>query len=157
MKIIEKNISELIEYENNPRINDGSVEVVKKSIEEFGFKVPIIVDKNNIIVTGHTRLRAATELGLEKVPCIIADDLDEEQIKAFRLVDNKASELSKWDFEKLEEELKNIEGLDMTEFEFEEIEEVDIDQFFTESNEKTKEKEPKQIQCPHCGEWFVEE
>lgn len=152
MIIIEKNINELKEYENNPRKNDRAIEVVAKSIKEFGFKVPVVVDKDNIIVTGHTRVKAAISLGIKSVPCIVADDLTEEQIKAFRLVDNKTNELATWDFEKLEEELKGIEGLDMSEFEFEAVNEIDIDEFFEDSEPKPKIEEPKEITCPHCGE-----
>lgn len=107
----------MIPYENNPRINDNAVDAVAASIKEFGFKVPIIVDKNNVIVAGHTRLKAAQKLGLEEVPVIVADDLTEEQIKAFRLADNKVSELADWDFSKLEAELSGLE-MDMTQFNF---------------------------------------
>ena len=155
MRIVEIEISKLIDYENNPRINDGAVDAVAKSIEEFGFKVPIIVDKENVIIAGHTRKRAAEKLGLEKVPCIIADDLSEEQIKAFRLVENKTNELAQWDFDKLEEELKELQeiGIDMTAFDFESVEDIDIDSFFTDEGEK-KEKKKKTITCPHCGETF---
>ena len=157
MKIFDMNIEELIEYENNPRKNEGTIDVVANSIKEFGFKVPIVIDKNNVIITGHTRLKAAKKLGMEKVPCLIADDLTEDQIKAFRLVDNKTSEFANWDFELLNEELMNLNDLDMTKFGFENIEDIDIDDFFEEKSDEQKEKEPKQIQCPHCGEWFVEE
>ena len=118
MNIIDINISELKEYENNPRHNENAVEPVANSIKEFGFKVPIIVDKNNVIIAGHTRLKAAKYLGLNIVPCIIADDLTEEQIKAFRLADNKVSEIAEWDFSKLEDELRNISEIDMNLFEF---------------------------------------
>lgn len=117
MTIKELAITKLKEYGNNPRINDNAVEAVANSIREFGFKVPIIIDKNNIIVAGHTRLRAAKSLGLEKVPCIIADDLTEEQVKAFRLADNKTAELAAWDYEKLDKELQGI-GIDMLQFGF---------------------------------------
>lgn len=118
MNIIDINIQDIKEYENNPRFNDNAVDAVAKSIEEFGFKVPIILDKNNIIVAGHTRLKAAKQLGLNIVPCLVADDLTEEQIKAFRLADNKVGELAEWDFIKLEEELRNIQNIDMSSFEF---------------------------------------
>ena len=118
MQIKELKISKLKEYENNPRINDGAVEKVVESIREFGFKVPIVIDTNNVIVCGHTRLKAAQIIGLEVVPCIVADDLTEEQIKAFRLADNKTGEFAKWDFEKLEEELAALE-LNMSVFGFE--------------------------------------
>ena len=154
MEIIEKKVSELIPYDRNPRDNDDAVAMVKASIQEFGFKVPIVIDINNVIVTGHTRLRAAQELGLEKVPCIVASDLTEEQIKAFRLVDNKTAEFASWDFEMLDSELMDIQGLDMTEFGFDDFEDVDINDMFVENNE-VPEREPKQIQCPHCGEYFV--
>jgi ParB/RepB/Spo0J family partition protein len=112
MKIKEFEIGEIKEYENNPRINDEAVEYVANSIKEFGFKVPIIIDKRKIIIAGHTRLRAAEQLGLEKVPCIIASDLTEDQIKAYRLVDNKTSEFSTWDEDKLYIELMELEKVD---------------------------------------------
>lgn len=153
MKVHEIGLSYLVEYENNPRNNDSAVQAVAASIKEFGFKVPIIVDKDNVIVAGHTRLKAARMLGLDKVPCIVADDLTPEQIKAFRLADNKVGELAGWDFTKLEEELAGIsEQFDMSEFGFEKSEDVDIDSFFEDAEQK--EKEPKRVQCPHCGEWF---
>lgn len=106
MKIIDFKIDSLKEYKNNPRFNDAAVVKVAASIKEFGFKVPIVVDKDNVIIAGHTRLKAAKSLGLDTVPCIIADDLTEEQVKAFRLADNKTGELAEWDIEKLHEELK---------------------------------------------------
>lgn len=118
MNIVELKVSELIEYENNPRHNDEAVDYVANSIKEFGFKVPIVIDKNNIIIAGHTRVKASKKLGLETVPCIVADDLTEEQVKAFRLADNKVGELTEWDFAKLEAELEEIENIDMTEFSF---------------------------------------
>ena len=108
MNIIDVELDKLKPYENNPRFNDEGVEKVANSIKQFGFKVPIIIDSNNVIIAGHTRLKAAKQLGMDKVPCIIASDLTEEQIKAFRLADNKVSEFSSWDYEKLEEELTNI-------------------------------------------------
>ena len=123
MTIRDIKTTELKEYENNPRNNDGAVEAVAKSIQDFGFKVPIIIDRNNVIVAGHTRLKAAKSLGLEKVPCIVADDLTEEQIKAFRIADNKTAELAEWDFDKLETELAELAemGVDMDGFGFEEL------------------------------------
>ena len=114
MNIIEKDINEVIPYENNPRKNDEAVDKVALSISAFGFKVPIVIDVNNVIVTGHTRLKAAKKLGLKTVPCILADDLTEEQIKAFRLADNKVGEFSEWDEEKLLKELEELENLDMS-------------------------------------------
>lgn len=117
MKIIYKNINEIIPYENNPRNNDEAVEYVANSIKEFGFKVPIIIDKDNVIVAGHTRLKAAESLGLKEVPVILADDLSEEQIKAFRIADNKTGEKAGWDLDKLKIELEDL-NLDMTDFGF---------------------------------------
>ena len=118
MNIIEKNLSDIKPYEKNPRKNDNAVEYVANSIKEFGFKVPIVIDKNGIIVAGHTRYKASKKLGLEKVPCIIADDLTDEQIKAYRLADNKVSEKSEWDFDLLEDELSEILNIDMEMFDF---------------------------------------
>ena len=157
MQIIEKSITEITPYEKNPRKNDEAVEYVRNSIKEFGFKVPIVIDKNGVIVAGHTRYKAAQELGIEKLPCVIADDLTEEQIKAFRLADNKVGELAKWDFDLLNTELKDITDLNMEQFGFSDIDIIDFDEsalenLFTDAPEK--EKEPKKIQCPHCGEWF---
>lgn len=109
IKIIEKDINELVPYENNARINDKAVDVVANSIEEFGFKQPIIIDKNNVIVAGHTRTLACKKLGITKVPCIVADDLTEEQIKAFRIADNSSAQVAEWDMEKLMKELDSID------------------------------------------------
>ena len=109
MQIVDIRTDELVPYENNPRLNENAVEYVKQSIEAYGFKVPIIIDKDKVIVAGHTRYKAAKELGLATVPCIVADDLDEQQIKAFRIADNKVSDFSMWDNTKLLEELGDID------------------------------------------------
>lgn len=132
MNIITKKISEIKPYEKNPRRNDEAVEYVSNSIKEFGFKIPIIIDKNNVIVAGHTRYKACKKLGITEVPCIIADDLTDEQIKAFRLVDNKASEKSEWDFELLNEELSNILSINMEAFDFINIDYSYIDDLVNE-------------------------
>lgn len=155
MNIIDKKLADLTPYENNPRKNDEAVKYVAESIKRFGFKVPLVIDKNGVIVAGHTRFKAAESLGIEEVPCIVADDLDEKQIKAFRLADNKVSEFATWDFELLNEELDDLFDFDMEGFGFAIIgDETDIDMSdFFEAAEQ-KEKEPKKIQCPHCGEWF---
>lgn len=118
MNIKDININDIIPYENNPRNNKEAIEPVKNSIKEFGFKVPIIIDKDNIIVAGHTRYHAAKELELKEVPCIVADDLNEEQIRAFRLADNKVSEIATWDIDLLNLELENIINIDMELFDF---------------------------------------
>lgn len=121
LEIVYVNIDNIKPYENNPRFNDNAVKYVKKSIENFGFKIPIVLDKNNTIVCGHTRVKSALELGLKEIPVIYADDLTEEQIKAFRIADNKVSEFADWDIELLDEELENID-IDMTEFGVDNIE-----------------------------------
>lgn len=120
-QIREFGLAELKPYEKNPRRNDASVEYVANSIKEFGFKVPIVIDRDGVIVAGHTRYKAAKKLGLEKVPCIVADDLSEAQIKAFRLADNKVGEFSEWDVDLLGSELgdlSNIFNFDMADFGF---------------------------------------
>lgn len=119
-KIIMKSVDEIIPYENNPRINDDAVEYVANSIREFGFKSPIIVDDSGVIIAGHTRLKAAKQLGLVEVPVIVADDLSEEQVKAYRLADNKTGELAEWDMDLLMVELDDID-IDMKEFGFEDL------------------------------------
>ena len=125
-QIIYRDINELHPYEKNPRFNDNAVELVKNSIEEFGFKNPIIIDKDDVIIAGHTRLKAAKELNIKEVPVIVADDLSEEQVKAFRLADNKVSEIAEWDFDLLDEELDDIFNIDMTDFGFD-IDDLDED------------------------------
>ena len=117
MKITFFDIADLKPYAKNPRINDKAVEYVAKSIREFGFKVPIVIDKNNEIVCGHTRHKACIQLGIQEVPCIVADDLTEQQIKAYRIADNKVAEYSEWNMEALEIELEELE-IDMADFGF---------------------------------------
>lgn len=114
MDIVWKRLDEITPYENNPRDNDQAVDAVAASIKEFGFKVPIVIDAQGVIVAGHTRYKASKKLGLEKVPCIVADDLSEEQIRAFRLADNKTAELADWDEDLLAQELAEIMDIDMT-------------------------------------------
>lgn len=119
MNLIDKKLEEIKPYEKNPRNNEDAVQYVANSIREFGFKVPIVIDKDGTIVAGHTRYKAAQELGLETVPCIIADDLTEQQIKAFRIADNKTADKATWDDEMLGDELKDIlADFDMRDFGF---------------------------------------
>lgn len=115
-------IEDIHPYERNPRYNDQAVDAVAKSIQDFGFKVPIVIDKDNVIVTGHTRYKASLKLGLKTVPCIKADDLNEKQVRAFRLADNKVSELAEWNIDLLNEELELLGDLDMGDFGFEVLE-----------------------------------
>lgn len=119
MDVIYRNIDDLIPYDKNPRKNDRAVKYVAESIKEFGFQSPIIVDKNDVVICGHTRLKASHKLKLKRVPVIIADDLTDEQVKAFRLADNKVSEQAEWDFDLLNEEINDILNIDMENFGFE--------------------------------------
>lgn len=154
MEIIYKSTKEIKPYENNPRNNNEAVEKIAVSITDYGFRVPIIIDSNNVIVAGHTRYKAALKIGCESVPCIVIDDLTPEQIRAYRLVDNKTAEYSSWDFEMLEKELKSLD-IDISEFEFPDLgETLDIsdDDFYTD--ETVKNVKVKSIKCPHCGETF---
>ena len=112
MNIVNFKVEELIPYINNPRNNNDAIDKVAASIKEFGFKVPLVIDKDNVVVTGHTRLLASKKLGLEEVPCVIADDLTDAQIKAFRIADNKVSEYAEWDEDMLKLELEELEEMD---------------------------------------------
>lgn len=145
MDVCMMKINDIKPYEKNPRKNDEAVKYVAKSIDEFGFKVPIVIDKDNIIVAGHTRYKAAKKLKLKEVPCIVADDLTEEQVKAFRLADNKVAEQAEWDFALLDEELDGIFDIDMESFGFdfdieEEPAEVEEDDYEVEVPAEPKAK-----------------
>lgn len=157
MEIKYKKLEELKPYENNPRINDDSVEYVKNSIQQFGFKVPIVIDKNNVIIAGHTRYKASEELGLIEVPCIVADDLTDEQVKAYRLADNKVSENSYWNYEKLDEELSDIIDIDMSMFDFipDDLN-IEIPEDKEDDEKSTNEKGKEKHVCPGCGLEFYE-
>ena len=145
MNIIYKKTEELKPYPNNPRKNNNAINYVANSIKEFGFKVPIVIDSDNVIVCGHTRLKAAQKLGMDNVPCIVADDLTEQQLKAFRLADNKVSEFAIWDSKKLEVELEDLRKYEMDiselDFGFKEADDgdrLDIDDgYFGDAREAT--------------------
>ena len=143
MKIIEKRLEDIRPYDNNPRLNDKAVDAVAASIKEFGFRVPILVDKNGVIIAGHTRLKAARANGLKKVPAIIVDDMTEDQENAFRLADNRVAELSEWDEEKLKEEMAALAVNDWSDFGV--------------SDRELEKYEPEDgIVCPKCGYRFEE-
>ena len=108
MEIHNIKVSEIKPYKRNPRNNDQAVDAVVESIKSFGFKVPIVLDRNNVIIAGHTRVKAAKRLGLDVVPCVIADDLTDEQARAFRIADNKVAELADWDYTLLDEEINEL-------------------------------------------------
>ena len=136
MNIIQLPLGEVHPYKNNPRKNDGAVDAVAESIKQYGFLVPLVISADHEIITGHTRFKAAKKLGLSSVPCVIADELTEEQIKAFRLVDNKVGELAEWDVDLLPLELADI-AQDLSPFGFETISEDEFGEEFTlDSGEK---------------------
>ena len=149
-KIVMLPVSDVRPYEKNPRKNAGAVKFVKASIEQFGFKVPIIVDSNRTIVCGHTRLLAAKSLGMAEVPCIVADDLTEAQVKALRLADNKVAEFSEWEMDLLGEELgelAEISDIDMGDFGFDlsEFDNIGMD----EKTEVEEDEVPEEVE-PVC-------
>lgn len=122
-------LDEIHPYEKNPRQNEDAVQYVANSIKEFGWKQPIVVDKNGVIIAGHTRYKAAKKLGIEKVPVITADDLTEEQVKAYRLADNKTGEFAQWDMDFLNQELGDILDLNMDDFGFQNVGDIDFMDF----------------------------
>lgn len=145
VEAVDVKLRDIIPYENNPRRNEKAVDAVVNSIKQFGFKNPIIVDENMVIISGHTRRLAALKLSMETVPVIIAKDLTEEQVRAFRLADNRVASFSSWDEEKLKKEIGEINNIDLSDFGFKKDK---IDDIF-------REKEDKKVHiCPKCGhEW----
>ena len=130
MKVQNISLTDIHPYARNPRKNDEAVKNVAASIREFGFLVPLVIDREHEIVAGHTRFKAAQSLGMKEVPCVIADELTEDQIKAFRLADNKVGELAAWDMDLLPLELADIQ-MPMTDFGFEAISDEDFSENFT--------------------------
>lgn len=110
MQVVEMDIGALKPYEKNPRLNDQAVDAVARSLQEFGWQQPIVVDANKVIIIGHTRLKAAKQLGYQKVPCVVAEGLTSEQVRALRIADNKTGEIAEWDFKLLPEELQALCG-----------------------------------------------
>lgn len=155
MQIEIRSIKDIRPYEHNPRNNDGAVDAVAASIKEFGWQQPIVVDKDGVIIAGHTRYKAAQKLKCKEVPVVVAENLTGEQVKAYRLADNKTGELAGWEFSALEEELAGLAEIDMQQFGFAgaETEDFNIDNLFAEA--APKEKEAKEIKCPHCGMYFT--
>lgn len=145
MQVQSMKIDEVKPYPNNPRNNDDGVEAVANSIREFGWQQPIVVDKDNVIIVGHTRYKAARKLGMKEVPVVVANNLTPEQVKAYRLADNKTGELTDWDMSLLDDELGDIADIDMSDFGFnldlddDEVE-VQEDDFDEEVPEEPKSK-----------------
>lgn len=159
LKYIE--LKDLKPYKNNPRKNEDGVEKVRESIELFGFNVPLIVTDKLEIVAGHTRYKAAEELGLDKVPCIVIDDLSKDKIKQYRIIDNKTGELANWDYEKLFRELDDIQEINLDPFfAFQMPEEKEMrDQIIADNEEISLDEfsdDNFEIECPECGfRWNV--
>ena len=167
MNVIERDLNSIRPYENNPRLNDAAVQYVANSLKRFGWKQPIVIDKDGVIVAGHTRYKAAKSLGMQTAPCVIADDLTPDEVDAYRLADNKVGEIAEWDFSALEFQLADLEQkFDMTEFGFfdeeeeEEPAEVEEDNFEPEPPEQPKSKRGEVYQLGRhrlmCGDSTVE-
>ena len=163
LKVEQWPIDKLIPYARNPRKNDAQVDRMVSAIKEFGFRIPVVARSDGSVVDGHLRLKAAQKLGLKEVPVALADELNEAQVKAFRLLANKSANWAEWDDEllKLElEELKDMDydlhltGFDDWEMNHLDIENVDMDAFFEEKPEGEKEEKIKTAICPHCGKEF---
>lgn len=142
-QVVYQDISQIHPYENNPRNNEAAIEPVSQSIKRFGFRVPILIDRKGTIIAGHTRYEAAKRLGMDKVPCIRVDDLTDEQIRAYRIADNKVAEASSWNDDILRAEMDALKALDVdltdtgfSEVELDglllEVEDADFEEFFTE-------------------------
>ena len=156
MELKKLKLTEIKPYGKNPRKNDGAVDAVAESIKQCGYCSPIVVDENYEVLAGHTRLKALKKLGREECEVVVKDGLTEEQKKKYRILDNKTGEFAEWDLDVLQEQLKDLdfEGFDFGLAQYN-VSDINIDGFFAET-EQQKEKEPKKIQCPHCGEWFEE-
>ena len=147
-QIIYKKVSELTGNEKNPRKNDNAVNAVAKSIEEYGFRNPLIIDKEGKVWCGNTRLKASIKLGLEEVPCIVVEDLTKKKMRELALLDNKTNELAGWDYDLLADELAD---LDLGEFELDwEVEPIEISDE-TPLEQDSGPKKDKTMQCPYCG------
>lgn len=162
MQTVMMQVDEIKPSPDNPRDNSRAIDAVAASIQEFGFKVPCVVDEEGILITGHTRLEAAKKLGLKKIPVIVAVDMDEEKKRQFRLADNKIGELSTWDIEKAEKEMAEIKDFDMGKFGFSDYlcsiqggTEDDLVQ--AHDDRKNGEVDEKSIKCPRCHAIFSKE
>ena len=178
MKTVMLNITQIKPYWRNPRRNDDAIAAVKQSIQDYGFNQPLILDGDNVIIAGHTRYKALQELGVTKVPCIIKDDLSAQDAKAYRIADNKTSELATWDMDKLIPELREIEAIDNIEIYFPTVSLDDLlkdtagatnytpptqeaigkveHKLQAEFSDRSAEKQSQYIEviCPHCTESF---
>ena len=143
MQIEIRSIKDIQPYEHNPRNNDGAVDAVAASIKEFGWQQPIVVDKDGVIIAGHTRYKAAKKLKLKEVPVVVADNLTDEKVKAYRLADNKTSELAEWDSSALDKELAELSDFDMSQFGFDPAIFPDAQEVVEDDYEEAVPEEPK--------------
>lgn len=156
IKVVMKPVEELQVYDNNPRNHDETVAAVAKSIKDYGFLTPILIDKNNVIIDGEAQLKAAIECSHEKVPCIIADELTDDEVREVRLVLNKTQDLTTWTFDKLAAELEAV-NIDLSAYKFPDLSDMDLnvsDDDFLQDTEIVKEREKKTAICPNCGHEF---
>lgn len=156
MQVEAKSIDEIKPYENNPRNNDDAVDAVANLIKEFGWQQPIVVDNEGVIIAGHTRYKAAKKLGLKHVPVVVADNLTPDQVKAYRLADNKTAELADWDMDLLNDELDQIRNIDMSDFGFDELDDdqIDTDPKVDDNEELSLDDfgdDKFEVVCPKCG------
>lgn len=155
MEVRNMNIDDIKPYDNNPRDNDNAVDATANSIKEFGWQQPIVVDKDMVIIAGHTRYLAAKKLGCDTVPVVVASNLSDEQVRAYRLADNKTGELAEWNTKLLDDELQDILDIDMTDFGFDEDIEFDpADEVDTRIDEPAETTDSTEVTCPYCGEVF---
>jgi site-specific DNA-methyltransferase (adenine-specific) len=154
LQVVERKLKDIKPYERNPRKNKRAVAAVKRSIEEFGFRVPIIVDGNNVIIAGHTRYQAAKELGFDTLPALDGSDLTPEQVKAYRIADNRTGDFADWDAELLNAEVADI-SIDL---DWLELSDLGVGADFAPGSEEEQgnlsEKTPVMVVCPHCGQEF---
>jgi site-specific DNA-methyltransferase (adenine-specific) len=157
MEVQNMSINDIKPYDNNPRDNDNAVESTANSIKEFGWQQPIVVDKDMVIIVGHTRYKAAKKLGYKEVPVVVASNLNKEQVRAYRLADNKTGELANWVYGDLMSEIQEIQDLDLTDFGFNDSD-LDISDKWEDNaslddyeEPDTSNFEPKKCICPKCG------
>ena len=148
-------IEQIKPYENNPRLNDDAVEAVRKSMEQCGYIAPIVVDENNVVLAGHTRLKALKEMGAKECEVLEVAGLSDDEKRKYRLLDNKTNELALWDFDKLAEEL---EGLDFDDLELDwmdNLEDIAIPAYKEPTNEELDledfDDDEFECECPRCG------
>tara|TARA_B100000214_G_scaffold185101_1_gene133488 strand:+ start:940 stop:1554 length:615 start_codon:yes stop_codon:yes gene_type:complete len=155
--IVNLKVEDIKPYKKNPRKNDLSIPKVKQSIVTFGFNQPILIDKDQVVITGHTRLKAAKELNLKEVPCIIVEDLSENEIKAYRIADNKVGQDSTWDVTLLKEELKKLrlEQYPMTDTGFSDVELENLEMELEKISVATKSENLSAIEPPNFSDAMV--